>query len=209
MVSAGEIKIARRTKPVGLSPDLKQAFAAYNSGNHASARIAYRRVLRRDANNLHALLGLAAIATQNGLPNSAAELYAKVIRLDPNNSVARAALLATQRNVDAVAGESQIKRLLVREPDAAHLHFTLGNLYATQSRWAQAQRAYFNAYRANPDNADFAYNLAVSLDQLAQAKAALEYYRRALTLADSRSVGFDPSAVLKRVQALSGSGASG
>jgi tetratricopeptide (TPR) repeat protein len=208
MVSAGDIKIARRTSPVRLSPDLKQAFAAYNSGNHASARIAYRRVLQRDANNLHALLGLAAIATQNGLANSAAQLYAKVIRFDPNNSVARAALLAMRKNVDPVAGESQIKRLLVREPDAAHLHFTLGNLYAAQSRWAQAQGAYFNAYRANPDNADFAYNLAVSLDQLAQANAALEYYRRALTLADGKSVGFDPTAVLKRVRVLAGVGAS-
>ena len=64
------------------------------------------------------------------------------------------------------------------------LHFTLGNQLAQQGRWAEAQQEYFKAFAAEPDNADFAYNLAVSLDHLRQPRLALEYYRRALALAE-------------------------
>ena len=46
----------------------------------------------------------------------------------------------------------------------------------------------------SPTNADFAYNLAVSLDQLRQPKLALEYYRRALALAETRGARFDLAA---------------
>jgi tetratricopeptide (TPR) repeat protein len=69
---------------------------------------------------------------------------------------------------------------LIDRESSPHLFQTLGNLYADQKRWSEAQAAYFEAYRGAPDNADYAYNLAVSLDQLRQHPAALSYYERAL-----------------------------
>ena len=74
--------------------------------------------------------------------------------------------------------------MLADNPGAHVLNFTLGNQFAQQGRWAEAQQEYFKAFAAEPDNADFAYNLAVSLDHLRQPKLALEYYRRALALAE-------------------------
>ena len=47
----------------------------------------------------------------------------------------------------------------------------LGNLYADQSQWAPAQQAYFQAHHLEPDNPDYAYNLAVGLDHAAPAEA--------------------------------------
>ena len=82
------------------------------------------------------------------------------------------------------------------------LQFTLGNQYAQQGRWAEAQQAYFRAFTADPDNPDFAYNLAVSLDHLRQPKLALEYYRRALALAEKRGASFNPSFARNRAQEL-------
>jgi Flp pilus assembly protein TadD len=79
----------------------------------------------------------------------------------------------------------------------------LGNQYARQSRWTEAQAAYFRAYSLDPDNADFAFNLAVSLDQLRQKKPALEYYQRSLTLTGKRAASFDASQARTRVQELS------
>jgi len=83
------------------------------------------------------------------------------------------------------------------------LYFTLGNQYAQQGRWAEAQQAYFKAFATDPDNADYAFNLAVSLDQLHQPALALEYYRRALALAEKRSASFAPEVARTRVQQLS------
>ncbi|RKZ34485.1 MAG: tetratricopeptide repeat protein, partial [Gammaproteobacteria bacterium] len=104
------------------------------------------------------------------------------------------------------AAESRLKLLLADEPEAGHLHFGLGNLYARQGRWPQAQDAYFNAYTTQPQNADYAFNLAVSLDHLAQRDAAMSYYQRALDLGDRQSAGFEPGDVLSRMQAMRAGG---
>jgi tetratricopeptide (TPR) repeat protein len=96
-----------------------------------------------------------------------------------------------------------LKSLIAGQPEAALLHFSLGNQYAQQSRWSEAQAAYFKAYSVDPENADYAFNLAVSLDQLHQGKLALEYYQRALALTDKRAVSFNPAQARLRVQELS------
>jgi len=82
------------------------------------------------------------------------------------------------------------------------LNFTLGNQLAQQGRWAEAQQEFFKAFAAEPDNADFAYNLAVSLDHLRQPKLALEYYQRAIALAKARGARFDLGAAEGRVTQL-------
>jgi tetratricopeptide (TPR) repeat protein len=104
---------------------------------------------------------------------------------------------------DPLSAESRVKTMIAAQPGASFLQFTLGNQFAAQSRWAEAQQAYFSAYSGDTGNPDFAYNLAVSLDQMHQVKPALEYYRRALALAQSRPVTFDIAQVQKRVSQLS------
>ena len=93
--------------------------------------------------------------------------------------------------------------MIANQPEAAHLHFSLGNQYAQQSRWTEAQGAYFKAYSVDPENADYAFNLAVSLDHLRQRKLALEFYQRALALVDKRAASFPPAQARLRVQELS------
>ena len=81
--------------------------------------------------------------------------------------------------------------------------FALGNLYAQQGRWSDAQQVYFRAVGAAPDNPDYVYNLAIGLDRLNQGKLALGYYQRALALAQDKAVGFDRNALRKRMHELS------
>jgi tetratricopeptide (TPR) repeat protein len=82
------------------------------------------------------------------------------------------------------------------------LNFALGNQLAQQRRWAEAQQEYFKAYSAEPDNADFAYNVAVSLDHLRQTRQALDYYQRAIALAEKRGASFDLGAARSRAAQL-------
>jgi tetratricopeptide (TPR) repeat protein len=97
---------------------------------------------------------------------------------------------------------------LQRYPNLAPLHFALGNFHAGQQRWSEAQSAYFDALlhanrdTLNPVSPDYAFNLAVSLEQLQQPQAALNYYRQALSLSRSSPPGFDPALLQSRLEIL-------
>jgi len=98
--------------------------------------------------------------------------------------------------------ESRLKTLLREQGSSAALHFALGNLYAEQSRWGEAQQAYFNAYSLDSKNADLAFNLAVSLDHLGQGKLAAQHYQQSLQLDQSRSANFDRAKISQRIEDL-------
>jgi uncharacterized protein HemY len=112
--------------------------------------------------------------------------------------------LASIPVADPSQAEARLRRILRRNPDAATALYALGNLYARQERWSEAQRAYFRAAAAAPENPDYAFNLAVGLDHVHQPRLALEYYRRALTLAEGHPAVFDRAAAAARIGALAG-----
>lgn len=67
---------------------------------------------------------------------------------------------------------------------------------------SEAQQAYFQAYAADPENPDFIFNVAVSLDQLRKSKLATQYYQMALSAAEARPAGFDRAQVENRLHEL-------
>ncbi len=203
---APRIEIARRSKVATIDPLLARAYAALRQGDTPGAEAAYDATLKSDPHSRDARLGLAAIAMRRGGWDEAAGWYVDVLRLDPRDSVAQAALISLQRAVDPVAGESRLKLLLQREPDAAYVHFALGTVFAVQGRWPEAQASFLTAYRLDADNPDYAYNLAVSLDRVARKRSAQAYYHRALDLAERRYAGFDPGIVLGRIRTLEAQG---
>jgi len=184
-------------------PKVESAYAAYLSGDLAGARADYQQALREDGGNRDALLGLAAIDMRSGRHEAAEATYLRLLQADPNNAHAQAALIALRSaRLDPLVTESRVKSMLAADPGASVLHFTLGNQLALQGRWAEAQQEYFKAFAAEPDNADFAYNLAVSLDHLRQPNVALQYYQRAIALADKRGASFDLAAARTRAAQL-------
>jgi Flp pilus assembly protein TadD len=187
---------------LAVDPLVERGFESYQRGDLAGAREAYQQALRREPLNRDALLGLAAIDVHSRSYETAEARYARLLELDPRDVYAQAGLMALRGQGDPVQSESRIKTLIAANPNAAGLHFALGNLYAQQSRWAEAQAAYFKAYSGDADNADYAFNLAVSLDQLRQKALALQYYHRAVVLAANRPVSFELSQIHTRIQEL-------
>ena len=195
------IEIRKRTRPDRVAALLERAYGTFHAGDLESAAKAYRGVLGHEPRNRDALLGLAAVVARAGRWDEAAAYYARILAFDPADAAAQAALIAIDER-DPVRGESRLKALLSSEPRAAYLHFGLGNAYAAQSRWPEAQQAYLDAWRLDRGNADYAYNLAVSLDHLSRPESALGLYREALALAEKRPAGFEAAAVHARIRDL-------
>jgi tetratricopeptide (TPR) repeat protein len=196
------VALERRAAPQ-VHPKVESGYAAYLAGDLATARANYQEVLREEPANRDALLGLAAIDVRAGRYEPAEAVYLRLLQSDPRDSHAHAALIELRAGrMDPLTAESRVKSLLANDPSADVLYFTLGNQLALQGRWAEAQQHYSKAFAADPDNADFAYNLAVSLDHLRQSRLALEYYGRALALAAKRGASFELAAARSRVQQL-------
>jgi Tfp pilus assembly protein PilF len=186
-----------------VNPKVEAAWRAYNQGDLQTARTNYLEALREEPSNRDALLGMAAIEVRANRPELAETYYQRLLEVNPRDPHAQAGMLALRSQMtDPVQAESRVKSLLATDPEAHVLYFTLGNQFAQQGRWPEAQQAYFKAFSADPENPDFAYNLAVSLDQVKQSKLALEYYRRAIALAQQRSSSFDQALARNRVQVL-------
>ncbi|MET0265039.1 MAG: tetratricopeptide repeat protein [Duganella sp.] len=200
-----EIRVARAVKPAQVTPGLDAAYRALGSGDLANAQLQYEAALRQDPNSRDALLGMAAVAARQQQGAQASAWYLRLLELDPNDATAVAGLVSV-RGGDIGQNERRLKAILTTSPEAGPALFALGNLYAQQSRWPEAQQTYFRAYSAAPDNPDYAYNLAIGLDRLNQGKLALTYYQRALTLAQDRPAAFSANALRQRMQELGAAG---
>ena len=196
------IRISRGQTEATLDPSISAGFESLRQGNLAAAEANYRAALSADPASRDALLGLAAVAIKAGKLQEAERYYRAALALNPRDPLAVAGLLGVLGPTGSSAVESRLKTLLADQPDAAFLHYALGNHYAAQARWGDAQQAYFNALRSQPDNPDFAFNLAVALDQLAQSRLAAEYYRKALALAERSPAAFDREAAANRLREL-------
>lgn len=185
------VSVTKNIQANTVNATLMNAYQAYKAGDDDQAQALYRQVLRKDTYSTDALLGMAAIAQRQGREADAVSWYEKVLESDPRNPIAQAAMLSSaQSNLtgqDAGSAESHIKNMLAKSPDDANLHANLANFYAEQNQWADAQQSYFEAFRLSPSNADFAFNLAVSLDQMGKPNLALPYYQKAQQLLQNGS----------------------
>jgi len=185
-----------------LHATLLSAYGAYQRGDDETALRLYQQALTQAPTNRDGLLGLAAVMLRKGDIQQAQLLYTEVLRAYPGDKLATAGLVSLTAASDPVRAESEIKYLLAQDPTAASLHFLLGNVYARQNKWSEAQAAYFNAYRLDNRNADYAFNLAVGLDRIGAHNQALSYYQTALQLASNGSASFDLAAVNQRLHRL-------
>lgn len=200
--AADGIRVLRGSTATPVNPALADAYDHLQAGRIESAQRLYSQVASAEPRNVDALLGLAAVAQLGNQPEAASRLWLRVLEVEPRNAHAQAALIGQLGRADPVAAESQLKTLISREP-SAFLYFTLGNLYADQNRWAQAQQAYFQAHHLQPGNADYAFNLAVGLERISQPRLAINYLRIAIRLAEAGArPNFDLASARKRAALL-------
>ena len=185
---------------------LESAWLAYEDAQYHRAKILYKETLEVEGDNRDALLGLGAIAIVEKDNVTAKEIYISLLKQDPRDPIAISALANLQSTeASAEADERYLLNMLKKNPDDAHLNFALGNIYAQQSKWKFAQQSYFSAWQKDNKNADYLFNLAVSMDQLGKNKQAIGFYQDSLDQSGSSQASFSREAVKKRITELSGS----
>jgi tetratricopeptide (TPR) repeat protein len=201
VAAADQIHINKSTVTSPVNSPLMQAYQLFSAGDINAAQSLYKSVLHNDPDNRDAMLGLAAVALKQKQPERAAALYSTLLDLNPADPDAIAGLISLKRG-DPDQSESELKRVLAQNPQSGANLFELGNLYVRQSRWSEAEEVYFHAYETSPGNADYAFNLAISLDRLGQVRLALDYYQRALALAKNVPGNFDLNTAQNRIVQL-------
>jgi len=196
------IEIHKNRKIRSVHPLIQKAYGAYQQQDYAEAEQIYRKALKRYPNNRDAALGLAAIALHQGNRNIARYYYQRVLKANPADKTAQIALGSLDNTQDNLQETSQLKYWLQDDRDNAQLHFALGNRYASARQWKEAQQAYFEAQRIDRNQPDYAFNLAISLDQLGLPKQALEYYLNARQLAEKHTALFSTRQLNKRIRQL-------
>lgn len=194
------LPVLRRTHAPAVPEPLERAWKAYQKGELASAAALYRQVLASDPHNPDALNGLGAIALRNGQRELAAQWFQRTLEVLPRNPQALAGIADAS---PGAAGESRLKAAIADQPDAAALHFALGNALAASQRWSEAQTSYFRAYDLDRGHPDYLFNLAVSLDHLGQRELAKRFYQEALDASARRPAAFGLAALNARLEALS------
>lgn len=202
------INITRSNAAPQVNAQLTQAYSAFRDQDYYAARALYQQALRELPNNRDALLGLAATSIQLGDVTGARATYSRLLELDPRDALARVGLMDSMPLGDSVQTESQLQSLKAEHPELAQLSFALGNFYASQRRWNEAQASYYDALLAakaesgSAVSPDFAFNLAVSLERLNQPQPAFNFYREALEQSRTVNPGFDLRVLRERLDAL-------
>jgi Tfp pilus assembly protein PilF len=195
--------MSRSIDPPRVNADVALGYDALRRGDFPEARRRYEAAQAAEPLSVDAQLGLGTIAARSGDRAAADRHFRHALEIDPKNPAALAGLAAMADNKAAPEQlEAQLRNDLQRYPYSSALQMALGNLYASQNRWTEAQPQFFEAFRLDPENADAAYNLAVSLDHLGQARLALDYYQRSLAAAQKQGVQFDRNLVKRRIEEL-------
>ncbi len=197
------LSIEKVSKTDVVGEKLDQAWHAYESAQYVDAAQMYNDILAIEESNRDALLGLGAIAVIEKNHVKAREVYLSLLDLDPRDPIATAALAGLHSSKESLeTDKNYLISMLGKNPDAPHLNFALGNVYAQLDQWAEAQKYYFSAWQQDGDNADYLFNLAVSMDQLSKEQQAIVFYKDSLVKAVNKQISFSREAVKKRIDEL-------
>ena len=209
--SPANLRITRNANIPTVNPDVLAGYAALQAGDLDRAGQSYDRALLGEPANRDALMGAATVLLRLERTDAAEAYFRQLLRLHPNDTYATAQLAALTARGDPVGSLSQVNSLIAREADypdsssgSSALAFVQGNQLAAQTRWPEAQQAYFNAHRGDPTNADYCYNLAISLDRIREPRLARDFYRKAIELAKGRVAGFDVARAQIRLNQIDG-----
>ena len=188
--------------PPELTP-LQLAHAQLQQGDFPGAKTGFLKILAGHPADAAAWHGLAETHLRLGQLAQAEENYLQLLKLTPQDLKAQDGLIDVQKSgADARQAEIRLQALLAAHPELAFLNYGLGNVYVEMERWGEAQQAFLKAYQSDPEQPDYLFSLAVSLDYLGRTATARQLYRLALDAAERHPARFSPQQARKRLENL-------
>jgi tetratricopeptide (TPR) repeat protein len=169
-------------------------------GGRAAALEAARRFASRTSGTPgldEAIAGLLAEDAND--PEAAAALYRKSLAADPSRVLAADRVFAIERLPAAASLEPTLRRALARDARIDEYHNLLGMILVSRGRLDDALGEFRTASDLDPDNAQFAANLAGSLARLGRWTLAAEAYERAAALEPSAANFMKLGSVYRRL----------
>jgi len=199
------IQISKRKLSARAQSSLSVAKKALKTGSLTDAESAYRQVLAKSPGNVTAMSALANVLVQQGNTQEAQALFVQTLQKDPENLMAKTGLInLSAADPSNLSAGSELKQLLTEHPQEAYLHASLGNFHARRNEWPSAQASYFEAFALDPKNPDYAFNLAIGLDQIGKPNIAINYYEKAIELLGKRPARFIKADIERRLNELKG-----
>ncbi|MGB4102179.1 MAG: tetratricopeptide repeat protein [Alphaproteobacteria bacterium] len=166
--------VAAEEAPLTEDAIVRLADKMRSQGDVTMAADFYQRALERDANNISAYLGLAALHEQMGQPEQAGRYYLEAIRRDGRNMNTRRAyarLLMTQEQYGAAT--EQYQAALSGDGEDPRSRNGIGVALDQQGQHVKAQDHYRQVLTRDPDNMTALNNLGLSLLATGDAKGAI------------------------------------
>ena len=168
-----------REESRGLYADeqLASALAYYRGGRYDRAGTIYKKVLKKEPENVGALHVLGLIAQKNGRGERAVQLLIKAAKLDASRPEILCdlgnAFKSLGRHKDAIKAHRMVLTMLPNSPEA---HSNLGAAYNSAGKAGKAVVCFESALKMRPNDIELKYNLGnglVASERYAEAEEVL------------------------------------
>jgi Flp pilus assembly protein TadD len=193
--------IKRSQLSAAVDPDVLRGYKALQQNQFGQARESYALVLSRNPTQRDALLGIAYAHYALGSTDQALSTLRRLVELYPRDTDATTAIYLISGG-DPQAEETRLNQLLERSEHPAAVYYTLGVLYYGQNRFGEAERSFDRAFSMEPEQPDYAYNLALALDRLGRTREAARQYVVALNLVNQTNAVFSRDIARARLRIL-------
>jgi protein O-GlcNAc transferase len=161
---------------------LERSLQQHRSGNLTEAAKGYRKFLRKNPSQPHALFLLGCLEYQNGKNDAATDLLLEAITHAPREAEYHNALgLALTGLAKCEDAERSFRRALQLE-NRAQFHTNMALLFKKQNRFAEAAESFRQSIALRPDDTEVLCELGDLLQQSDEFAEASALYQRAVIL---------------------------
>lgn len=168
--------------------DTMLATQYYEMGQCDSAYVLYKRAMKKDDENIDAMVGYGNAIWCLGNIDSALIMFNKALTIDPESEFARyrrAGVYADTQQHDLALNE--LRSLLKENPEHYNAMYLMGDVYYNQKNFAAALPLYEKAYSNGIRNRWICHLMAFLYEQKNQLDKAIPLYKESLSY-DSSNV---------------------
>ncbi|MBX9902599.1 MAG: tetratricopeptide repeat protein [Burkholderiaceae bacterium] len=174
-------KAALDENPNDIGTCILLAYTLCEQGKNDEASVILEKALYLDSANVDALHMLGSIKFAESELNNAISIFKQILNLDPYFSQAYLDLSYALLRADKIDQSIEIiQNGILKLPEIAELHETLGNLFSSQGQNEAALESFYKAITLKPERPETYYNLGIALQAAKRSLEALESYDQAL-----------------------------